>query len=71
MRDYYGVYRSKDGQKWAGKEGQFVDDIVALSSMRHMTLVKIVEDDKGEVKEKRVSYELDYLLCGKRVVFNG
>jgi len=71
MRDYYGVYRSKDGSTWAGREGRFSDDVVALNSMKFMTITKVVENDEGELKEKRFSYELDYLLCGKRVVFNG
>lgn len=70
MKEYYGVYRGKDGS-WAWRLAEYADDIIALTGMRVLSLKKLILDDEGKQKEKLVFYDLDYLVCGNRVVFNG
>jgi len=69
MRDYYGIYHGKIG--WAGRSATYPDDQTALASMRTLALKKMITNEDGEKKEKMFFLDLDYLLCGKRVVFNG
>ncbi len=68
--EYYGIYRSKDGKSFAWREADYGDDVIALSQMRVLTLKKTVLVD-GEAKERMCFYDLDFLRCGKRVVYNG
>jgi hypothetical protein len=69
MRNYYGVYKGKQG--WASREAAYANDEVALSGMRTLALKKVVTNDEGKTEEKMFFYDLDYLLCGNRVIFNG
>ena len=69
MRNYYGIYKGKQG--WASREAVYSDDVAALSGMRTLALKKTTTNDEGKTEEKLVFYDLDYLLCGNRVIFNG
>lgn len=73
--NYYGIYRSPKNGSLAWRKASYYDDVVALSNMKTLSLKKEITNEDGELKEKMVHYDLDYLTCekgkGNRVVYNG